>query len=187
MRLNADMLLNQTKNLNLRAFKHSDIDAFLGWRNDPIVARFQGWPVPYSRSQAEHFFDALETTTPGDPGEWYQVAIEHRELGKLIGDCAFKTSDSGIQAEVGYTLARPYHGQGFASEAVRGLLDYLFNTLNMHRVSAYCDTRNEPSWKLLQRLNFRLEGHYIENYRDGGSWASEYHYAMLKREWTEEM
>ncbi|MFK7803863.1 MAG: GNAT family N-acetyltransferase [Anaerolineae bacterium] len=179
------MILHETESFNLRSFTQADADAFLGWRNDPLVARYQGWQVPYPRESAERFMTALETAVPGQPGEWYQVAIEHKQLGVLIGDCAFKTAEDGIQAEVGYTLARQFHGKGYATEAVKGLFDYLFNTLNMHRISAFCDTRNEPSWKLLQRLGLRLEGHYIENYRDGGSWGSEYQYAILKREWGE--
>lgn len=180
-------VLQETNLFYLRSFtaSDSDLEAFLGWRNDPIVARFQGWRLPYPRDRAQAFLTAMEASTPGQPGEWYQVAIEQKTTGKLIGDCAFKTAEDGMQAEVGYTLDRRFHGRGYATEAVGGLIDYLFDQLNMHRVFANCDTRNEPSWRLLQRLGFRLEGHYVESYRDGGSWGSEYQYAILQREWRE--
>ncbi len=177
------MIFAVTERLTLRSFTRDDVEPFFAYRNDPAVARYQGWEVPYSLQQATDFMVALETSKPGMPGEWYQIAFEHTESGKLIGDCAFQTRPCGIQAQVGYTLARSYHQQGFGSEGVGGLIEYLFSTLNMHRLSAYCDTRNEPSWRLLQKIGFRLEGHYVDNYRDRGEWASEYHYAMLQREW----
>ena len=179
------MILHETDNLILRSFTQADLEPFLGWRNDPQIARFQGWQVPYPREQGKQMIATLEKETPGTPGEWYQVALEHKELGQLIGDCAFKTAEDGIQAEIGYTLARQFHRRGYATEGVTGLIDYLFGTLNMHRVAAYCDTRNDPSWRLLERLGLRLEGHFIENYRDNGEWGSEYYYAILKREWRE--
>ena len=167
----------------MRSFTRADLDKFYDWRNDPYVARFQGWPLPYSRDRANDSMVEMETATPGIPGQWYQIAITKKDTAELIGDCAFCPRQSGIQTEIGYTLARPYHGYGYATQAVRGLVNYLFDQQKMHRISAYCDTRNSPSFKLLQKLGFRLEGHYIENYKDGDMWASEYHYAMLRREW----
>lgn len=177
------MILAQTERLLLRSFNRHDIEPFFAYRNDPVVARYQGWDIPFPLERATEFMIAMETATPGVPGEWYQVAFEEKATGTVIGDCAFETRPSGIQAQIGYTLARPYQQQGYGSEGVSGLLEYLFVTLNMHRVSAYCDTRNEPSWRLLHKLGFRLEGHYVDNYRDQGAWASEYQYAMLQREW----
>ena len=178
------MILAQTDRLILRSFQMGDLEPFLAYRNDPAVARYQGWSTPYTRGQAINFINSLELSKPGKLGDWYQVALERKEDDQLIGDCAFRVAEDGYQSELGYTLAVPFHGQGYATEAVKGMLTYLFSDLEMHRVSAYCDVRNTPSFNLLERLNFRLEGHYIENYWDQGQWASEYHYAMLKREWV---
>jgi len=48
---------------------------------------------------------------------------------------------------------------------------------------ADCDTRNEASWRLLERLGFRREGELRETFRDGGAWASEYVYGRLATDW----
>ena len=177
------MIFAETTRLKLRPFSPTDLEPFLAYRNDPEVALYQGWNVPFTREKAIQFIEGLQTAEPGVPGEWYQIALELKETGEMIGDCAFQPRPSGIQAEVGFSIAREFHQQGFGSEAVGGLLHYLFQDLSMHRISAYCDTRNEGSWKLLQKVGFRLEGHYLENYWDGRNWASEYHYAILRREW----
>ena len=63
------------------------------------------------------------------------------------------------------------------------MLDYLFAELDLHRVIAITDVENVSSFSMLDRLGFRREGHFVENLMFKGQWASEYHYAMLKREW----
>jgi ribosomal-protein-alanine N-acetyltransferase len=102
----------------------------------------------------------------------------------LLGDCAFSVmSNDKRQAYIGITLARPFWGKGYAEEASRGLLNYLFVELNLHRVVAECDVENSASIILLSRLGFRREAHLIENIWFKGSWGSEFHYALLEREW----
>ena len=70
---------------------------------------------------------SLATMEPGTPGKWYQVGIYLLDGGKLIGDCGFRAlTDDPEQVEIGMTLAPEFQGQGFATEAARALLDYLF-------------------------------------------------------------
>jgi RimJ/RimL family protein N-acetyltransferase len=63
------------------------------------------------------------------------------------------------------------------------VLDYAFEKLNLHRVIAITDCENERSIALLERLNMRREGHFIENIWFKGRWGSEYLYAVLREEW----
>jgi aminoglycoside 6'-N-acetyltransferase len=103
-----------------------------------------------------------------------------------MGDVAFHITRSNPRlAYLGYTLARSAWGQGYANEAVRKLLDYLFGVLDLHRVVADCDVDNAASIRLLERLGFRREAHHIESYwlEDTSTWGSEYLYAILQREW----
>jgi len=117
--------------------------------------------------------------------EWYQLAIEQRQGGQLVGDCAFHAlADDARQTEIGLTLARPYQGQGYGFEAVTRLLDHIFRDLGLHRVIASCDVDNLASVRLLERLGMRREAHLIENIWLKGAWGSEYHYALLQREWA---
>ncbi len=182
-----------TPRLLLRQFRDSDLEAFLAYRNDPEVARYQGWNVPYACESALEFIAEMKAKQPA-PGEWLQLALELRSsplsLGErvegegLIGDVAFHLMKSDPrQAYLGYSLARAHWGQGYASEAVHALLDYLFGELNLHRVVAECDVENTASQKLLERLGFRREAHLVENIFFKGQYGSEYHYAILQREW----
>jgi [ribosomal protein S5]-alanine N-acetyltransferase len=107
----------------------------------------------------------------------------------LIGDCAFQVLPHDVghdprQAEIGFSFARALQGQGFATEAVSRLLDYLFGDLNLHRVVAITDAENRAAARLLERLGLRREGAFVENVWFKGAWGSEFYYALLHHEWA---
>jgi RimJ/RimL family protein N-acetyltransferase len=178
----------ETHRLILRAFQPSDLEAFAAYRSDPLVAQYQGWSTPYSLEQAANFITEMSQAVPGTPGEWYQVAIERKTSpapGPLIGDVAFHMKQDMRQAYIGFTLARAYQGQGYGYEAVMRLLTYLFDEQKLHRAIATVDVLNTASIRLIERLGFRREAHFIEDDWFKGRWSSEYWYAMLEREWLE--
>lgn len=176
----------ETPRLILRAFRPEDAAAFSAYRSEPEVARFQGWSAPYSLEQAQEFVTEMMQAVPGTPGQWYQIAMEEKASGQVIGDVAFHIeANSPQQAILGITLAGAAQGKGYATEAMQRLLQFLFEDLELHRVSAYIDVDNPASYQLVERLGFRREGHFIENTWFKGAWGSEYFYALLAREWRE--
>ena len=173
-----------TARLRLRPFQESDLVEFSAYRSDPAVARFQGWSAPFSRDQARAFLEEMQRTRPGSPGAWFQLAIERQAQPGIIGDCGFQVlEDEPRQAQIGFTLARPFQKQGYAAEAVRALLDFLFSQYELHRVTAICDALNLASATLLERLGMRREGHHLQNVWFKGAWGDEFSYAILQSEW----
>jgi RimJ/RimL family protein N-acetyltransferase len=172
----------ESERLILRRFADSDLVPFLAYRNDPEVARYQDWES-CTEQEATTMIEELKSLQPGTPGEWFQFAIELKETGALIGDCALKVEQDGRQAEIGFSLSREHQGKGYASEAVSRLLDYAFGDLGLHRVVAITDQENEPSFALLERLGMRREGCFVQNAWFKGRWVSEYLYAVLADEW----
>ncbi len=175
-----------TRRLILRSFRIEDLDAFQAYRSEPEVARYQSWSAPFARSEAKAFVRAIAGQSPGTPGRWCQIAIETAGEGRLIGDCAVLVlADDPRQAEIGFTLSGREQGKGYAVEAVANLLDRLYGELELHRVRAICDTENGRSVRLLERLGFRREAHFLQNVWFKGAWGSEYLYALLASEWRE--
>lgn len=173
----------ETTRLRLRRFRDDDRALFMAYRNDPEVARYQSWEG-ITDAEARALIQEMKEIQPWAPGEWLQIAIELKETGLLVGDCAVKIEeDDDRQAEIGYTLARAYQGRGIASEAVSRVLEYLFATLGLHRVIAITDVENAASVALLERLGLRREGHFHQNIWFKGKWGDEYLYAMLQEEW----
>jgi aminoglycoside 6'-N-acetyltransferase len=172
--------------LVVRRFTPADAPAFAAYRSDPAIARYQSWETPFPVEKAERMVEEHSHEHPDMPGEWYQFAVALRGSGELIGDCAAHTlADEPRQAEIGFTFAPASQGQGYATEAVRRLLAYLFGERGKHRVSANCDDRNVRSAALLRRVGMRREGLLIESTWAKGEWTNVELYAVLGREWLD--
>ena len=179
-------LLNiETDRLFIRHLALADLADFHQYRSNPEVTRYQGFDV-MTTDQAETFIKDNAAQKFGKAGEWVQYAIENKAIGKLIGDCAIKLDqyDSRI-AEIGITISHLHQKQGFAKEALVGILCFLFDKKGIHRVVETVDAENLASINLLKSVGFRQEGHFIENIFFNGKWGSEFKFAMLKREWDE--
>ncbi len=170
--------------VRLRQLRPSDLVDFLAYRSDPAVARFQGFD-PCTEAEAAAFIAGqAEAAVPAPAGEWVQLAIARSEDDRLVGDCALQRQAHEPRfGEIGITLSPRWQGQGYASEALTGLLRYCFEELALHRVVALTDTRNQPCVVLLERAGLRREGHFRENGWYKGEWCDEYQYALLRAEW----
>jgi RimJ/RimL family protein N-acetyltransferase len=178
-----DFTTLETTRLRLRHFGDSDLLAFMAYRNDPEVARYQSWES-MNEPEARAFIQEQKEIQPGIPGQGFQIAIELKETGELIGDCYFITNElDNHQAEIGFSLSRAYQRKGFATEAVSCFIHYAFLTFNLHRIIAITDCENRASVALLERLGMRREGHFLKNIWFKGKWGDEYLYAMLEEEW----
>jgi RimJ/RimL family protein N-acetyltransferase len=181
--LMADFTTLETTRLRLRHFTDTDLLAFMAYRNDPVVARYQSWE-DISEKDARAFIQEQKEIQPGVPGQGFQIAIELKETSVLIGDCYFIINElDDRQAEIGFTLSRAYQGRGFATEAVSCFLNHAFLTFDLHRVIAITDCENAAATALLERLGMRREGHFLQNIWFKGKWGDEYLYAILKEEW----
>lgn len=172
-----------TERLLIRRFRDDDLRAFLAYRNDPEVARYQSWDS-ISPPRAQAFIQEMKRLEPGVPGQWFQFALEHKGRGELIGDCGLQVMvQDARQGQLGITLAREWQGQGLATEAVTAVLDYAFINLDLHRVVAVVDAENARSAGLMERVGLRREGHFVKNTWFKGRWADEFLYAVLQAEW----
>jgi len=172
-----------TTRLNIRNLVPSDLTDFHTYRSNPEVTKYQGFDV-MSIEQAEAFISNNATKHFGIANEWVQFGIENIESGQLIGDCAIKFHEHETRiAKIGITISNTEQKKGYAKEALIGILAFLFDTIEIHRVEEIVDVENIASINLLKSTGFKLEGHFIENIFFKGKWGSEFQYAMLKREW----
>lgn len=178
-----EMLNIETKRLKIRQLNLTDLADFHLYRSNPEVTKYQGFDVMTEEQAADFINDNLPKQF-GKAGEWVQYGIENKESGRLIGDCAIKLDpyDTRI-AEIGITISHLEQKKGYAKEVLLGLLTFLFDEKEVHRVVEIVDAENTASICLLNSIGFRQEGHFIENIFFKGKWGSEFQYAMLKREW----
>lgn len=171
----------ETERLILRRFTGEDWEDLYGYLSDPEVVFYEPYP-PFSMEECKK--EALRRA--GDEGFW---AVCIKETKKLIGNITLMKADFDT-FELGYVFHSEYQGKGYATESAVALVTYAFQQLNAHRVIALCNPENEKSWRLLERLNMRREGHLIKNIyfkkNEFGQpiWQDTYMYAVLDSEWA---
>jgi RimJ/RimL family protein N-acetyltransferase len=89
--------------------------------------------------------------------------------------------------ELGYFLDTGFQGKGYATEAARATVRWIFEELDAHKVIIETHDTNEPSWKLAQRLGFVREGHFRECEVQDDEYVGLYYYGMLRPEFIQQM
>jgi RimJ/RimL family protein N-acetyltransferase len=169
--------------LRVRRFEPGDAEALAVYRSDPDVARYQSWGASFSLESANELIAEYAGEHDDGPG-WYQWAVERVDHPGIVGDIGVNLQHDRMQAVIGYTIARAFQGRGYATEIIARLLDHLLVERGLHRVTAECDTRNQASIRLLERLGLRREGHLRSSTWINGEWCDDYIYAMLRDEWV---
>src|SRR3954447_18910966 len=111
-----------------------------------------------------------------------ELKIEKQE--NLLETVLLNLTNTEIRiAEIGISISHLEQRKGYAKEALLGILAFLFDWKEIHRVVEIVDAENIASINLLKSTGFQEEGHFIVNIFFKGKWGSEFQYAMLKREW----
>lgn len=145
----------ETERLRLRNLSEDDAPTVFSYRSHADVAQFQAWGTDSVESIVCDL-ESMKTTPPGTPGRWHQVGICLRTTGELIGDCGFCVLESDAsQVEIGIALNPTMQGNGYATEGLRALLDYLLAEAGKRRVFGSVDPRNVRSIALMQRVGMQ--------------------------------
>lgn len=148
----------ETHRLILRPFRAEDAeDMFTGWASDPEVTRFLTWPV---HSGVEVTRSLLTAWIAGyEDGGFFNWAIEWKENGRVIGNISVvKLNEAAESADMGYCMSRAFWGRGIMPEALRAVMDYLFDTVGLNRIAACHDVRNPKSGRVMEKAGMKVEG-----------------------------
>ena len=172
-----------TERLVLRGIRISDAEPIFKYRSNPQIYKFQLWK-PQKLEEVKEFIYRKIAKIPNTPDTWYQLVILFRETDELIGDIGIHFIDTdNLQVEIGFTLSLEYQCKGYATEAIVGVINYLFSNLRKHRITASVDPRNTKSIALLERIQMRKEAHFKKSFWFNNEWADDIVYAILKEEW----
>jgi len=174
----------RTPRLVLRPFERSDSPDLLRVFADADVVRYWSSGAWTDIAQAEAMIaDAHQSYLDGG---LYRYAIALADTNRLIGICNLRGHfEQNRRCELGYALGRAHWGQGYAGEALEALLDHAFHALDINRIEADIDPRNEASARLLEKLGFRREGYMPERWIVHGEKADTAFYGLLRRYWDE--
>jgi ribosomal-protein-alanine N-acetyltransferase len=170
-----------TNRLRLRELRRSDAADVLRFRGDPIVQKYDD-PVIHTLTEAESFVAQLQAEYDAHQGINWAVTRSGQDL--VLGIFSLHHWDPyHRRAEAGYGMAHAYWGQGIGSEALRAIVQFGFEQLNLNRIYAGTISDNHESVRLLERLGFRREGTQREHsWEDDGTFHDSAMYGLLARE-----
>ena len=148
----------ETHRLILRRFRIEDAeDMFNNWASDPEVTKFLTWPTHQNIDVTRW---VLNDWIPRyEDGGYFNWAVEWKETGRVIGGIAAVRLEEAIgEAEIGYNLGRAFWGKGIMPEALRAVMDYLFDTAGVNRICAGHDVNNPKSGRVMEKAGLKKEG-----------------------------
>lgn len=116
--------------------------------------------------------------------QWGVVLGSEKAPGAMIGTCTLASLDfSNGRCEVGFILHPDYWRRGLISEALGALFNHAFDDLQMRRIEADVDPRNQASLATLEKLGFQREGLLRERWLVNGEIQDACFLGLLAREW----
>jgi RimJ/RimL family protein N-acetyltransferase len=172
----------QTPRLTLRSLEPSDVADVFAVFADPMVMRYWDGAVMITLPDAMKYIDHIHHAFRRR--ELFQWGIADRETNTVLGTCTLThVAANHERSEIGFAIRQERWGQGLGSEAVAAIVVFAFDTLNLHRIEADVDPRNERSLRLLDRLGFHREGHLRERYFINGERQDAVMMGLLRADW----
>ena len=173
----------RTERLLIRPFQEGDLAAYFDRRNDPDVARYQDWELPYPMERAEKVVSAVAAMDGPQDEHWWMAVVCDPVTGEIFGDVGAELSWQGRTAEVGYTFAKEHWGQGYATEALEALVAYLFDEIDVTRVCGMLHPDNPASAMVLERTGLLFEGETKSSFWVGDELSDDWIYGMTRPDW----
>ena len=172
-----------TERLILREFNENDWPAVLAYQTNPLYLRYNEW-TERTPAAVQEFVQMFLTQQQEQPRIKFQLAIVLKSNHQLIGNCGIRMKSSDAhEADLGYELAPPHWGYGYATEAAGAMVRFGFTELRLHRIWSWCIADNVGSTRVLEKLGMRLEGRLRENETFKGQWWDTLLFAILDYEW----
>ena len=173
----------ETSRLLLRRAKKEDAQAmFRNWASDPEVTKFLTWPT-YTQVETAHYILDIWIKSYEKP-DFYQWMIVPKALGEPIGSISVvHHREDTAEAEIGYCIGQPWWHQGIMTEALSAVIAYLFQEVNINRITARHDVNNPHSGAVMSKCGMVYEGTSRSSERNNQGLCDMAHYAILRSDW----
>lgn len=165
----------------LREFRKEDLSEVLAIVGDPRVTDWLSFDTR-TPEQADAMLAGILSRAAEAPRSEYYLAVALPHDDRLIGFA--RLALGGVQAgKVGYAIRADQWGHGYATDAVRTLIDFAFQQLGLHRISAAIGPDNTASITVVRKLGFTEEGRIRHHVHTNGAWRDSILYSVLADEW----
>ena len=169
----------ESERLLFRNFKKSDALVFFQIRSNEEVMKYMDTYIHEKLEDAEEYIAggqrAFENKT------MLNWAIIEQSSGEMIGYFGFWRLDrKNCRGEIGYALLPAFQRKGYMREAMRTLIAFSFDELNLHSIEANVNPENEASMQLLEQFGFKKEAYFRENYLYQNRFIDSVIYCLVK-------
>jgi [ribosomal protein S5]-alanine N-acetyltransferase len=172
----------ETERLVLRQIVPTDAEELYRIFNDEESMCYWSCRPFRSVTQADQLIKSMARAFLEESGIHWAITLRNED--RLIGKCGYNEwRKLHRRGDISYIVDRRQWGKGLVSEALRAVLAYGFNQMNLHSIEAGVTPGNDASTRMLQKLGFRLEGHLKESFLVEDVFVDSLIYSLLRKEW----
>jgi [ribosomal protein S5]-alanine N-acetyltransferase len=176
------MQILHSERLVLRAFSKADAAEIQNLANNKEVADIIGLPQPYMLKHALEWIEIQPELI--QLGTEYPLAIIEKMSNELVGTITLRVNKEHSKGELGYWIGRLYWGKGFATEAVKRMIAFGFQDLELNKVWASVLSRNKGSIAVLQKAGLLKEGTLKPDRLISGKFEDINTFGIVREEYT---
>ncbi len=172
-----------TERTRLRLVDMSDIDVIHTLHSLPETDEFNTLGIPESIDETRLIITTWVTDNKLVAKTNYTFAIENKLNNSFLGLFGLKLSNNKYKrGEIWYKFHSDHWNKGFATEVLVAMIDFGFNTLNLHRIQAGCAVGNIGSIKVLEKAGMIKEGRGRQVLPLSSGWSDNFEYAILEND-----
>jgi ribosomal-protein-alanine N-acetyltransferase len=171
----------ESERLRFRKFSMGDAKDLFHIRSNDEVLRYLDMVRFESIGDAEKMVQTVEESYSKETGiNW---GIVEKLSNSFIGYYGFwRMIPEHCRAEIGYALQPEYWGKGYMHETLNRMVRFGFNEINLHSIEANVNPANERSKKVLEKIGFKREAYFRENYLFNKKFLDSIIYSLLEKD-----
>ena len=151
-----DTPILETERLILRPFQAEDaVNVFECWESDPDVAKYMFWTSHNDIEKTKEWI--MFELGQVEKDDWYRFALVLKGTSELIGTALIYFEEEVECWEIGYNLGKKYWGKGYTTEALKRVLDFAVDELNLTEFVGRYAKENPASGNVMKKLGFQYE------------------------------
>jgi len=174
-------LILDSDTIRMRRLEHADIPSIIEYASDIEIAKNTYVPHPYPPEAAIEFVTMTREAWNNDDG--YTFALIEKQHGDFVGVMGLHPEPRHYRGEIGYWIGKPHWGKGYATQALRLIIQFGFEKVSLNRVSARHFTTNPASGRVMQKAGMIYEGTSRQEMYHQDTFKDTVLYAILKEDY----
>ncbi len=170
-----------TDRIKLRLIELSDLDSIHNLHSLPETDEYNTLGIPKNIGETKSIIEPWIAENQLPEIKNYTFAIDNKSNGKFIGLFGLKLGSKKYKkAEVWYKIHSDYWKKGYATESLKAVISFGFETLELHRIEAGCAVENIGSIKVLEKVGMVREGRLRQVLPLKSGWSDNFEYSILE-------